>query len=237
MKMFILAGGFGSRLQSAVPDLPKALAPVGSKPFLYLQLEHWIAQGQRSFVFLLHHQAEQIIKFLNCENDGLLKGCEIAWIIEPVPLDTGGAVAYAINKLQISGDFLLTNADTWIGGGVRDISRANAPSMAVVLLGDTHRYGRVEFNSNLHVTAFIEKCADAGPGWINAGMCILNAEMFRNWDGQPFSLEGISFPELSFANQLRAVTLRVDFIDIGVPEDYFRFCRWSTSGQKGGLCS
>ena len=30
----ILAGGLGTRLRSAVPDLPKCMAPVGGKPFL-----------------------------------------------------------------------------------------------------------------------------------------------------------------------------------------------------------
>ena len=56
MKMLVLAGGFGTRLQSVLADFPKALAPVGQAPFLRFQLEHWITQGLRSFVFLLHSQ-------------------------------------------------------------------------------------------------------------------------------------------------------------------------------------
>ena len=30
----ILAGGLGMRLRSAVPDLPKCMAPVGGRPFI-----------------------------------------------------------------------------------------------------------------------------------------------------------------------------------------------------------
>ena len=30
----ILAGGLGTRLRSAVPDLPKCMAPVNGKPFI-----------------------------------------------------------------------------------------------------------------------------------------------------------------------------------------------------------
>jgi D-glycero-alpha-D-manno-heptose 1-phosphate guanylyltransferase len=32
----ILAGGLGTRLRSAVPDLPKCMAPVAGKPFLFM---------------------------------------------------------------------------------------------------------------------------------------------------------------------------------------------------------
>ena len=35
----ILAGGFGTRLRSTVPSLPKPMAPIGSRPFLEYQLD------------------------------------------------------------------------------------------------------------------------------------------------------------------------------------------------------
>jgi NDP-sugar pyrophosphorylase family protein len=237
MKMLVLAGGFGTRLQSVVADAPKALAPVGSVPFLYIQMEHWIAQGLRSFVFLLHHQADLIIKFLEIEKNGLLKDCKVQWLIEPTPMDTGGAVAYAVKQLNLSGDFLLTNADTWLGAGVQDISRSAAPSMAVLSLRDASRYGQVQFNDQFNVTVFSEKSSSQRPGWINAGLCHLNADLFKNWDGQPFSLERISFPELAGRGALKAVPLQTDFIDIGIPDDYFCFCHWIAAGRKGKLCN
>ena len=34
MQVIILAGGFGTRLQALVPDLPKPMAPVAGRPFL-----------------------------------------------------------------------------------------------------------------------------------------------------------------------------------------------------------
>lgn len=237
MKLLVLAGGFGTRLQSVVAEVPKALAPVGEVPFLHLQIEHWIAQGLRSFVFLLHHQADLIISFLEAEKNGLLKDCEATWLIEPTPMDTGGAVAYAIKQLNLSGDFLLSNADTWLGAGVKDISRSAAPSMAVLNLRDASRYGQVQFNEQFNVTAFSEKKANQGSGWINAGLCHLNADLFKNWDRQPFSLEKFFYPELASRGTLKAVPLQTDFIDIGIPDDYLCFCHWIAAGRKGKLCS
>ena len=231
--MIVLAGGFGTRLQSVVAEVPKALAPVGQVSFLYLQIEHWIAQGQRSFVFLLHHQADLIISFLDSEKDGLLTGCQVTWLVEPAPMDTGGAVANAVKQLHLKGDFIVTNADTWVGAGLRGVLQSEAPStLAVLNLRDTSRYGQVQFNEELSVSAFSEKGSNQGPGWINAGLCRLNAGFFNNWDGLPFSLERITLPKLADRGVLSALPLQTDFIDIGIPEDYFRFCRWIETGKQ-----
>lgn len=235
MDMLILAGGFGTRLQSVVSDVPKALAPVGDVTFLYLQIENWISQGQRSFVFLLHHQAKLIINFLEIEKNHLFKDCEVNWIVEETPMDTGGAVAYAVRKLDLSGDFILSNADTWLGSGVLETVRSDEPSIAVVSLNNASRYGRVKFNSENTVTAFLEKIDGEEPGWINAGLCHLNAGLFKNWNGMPFSLERVLFPELVGKGVLKAVPLKTDFIDIGIPDDYFRFCRWIELKKVGAL--
>jgi D-glycero-alpha-D-manno-heptose 1-phosphate guanylyltransferase len=237
MKMLVLAGGFGTRLKSVVTKVPKAMAPVGSVPFLYLQIQNWIHQGVRAFVFLLHHQAEMIVSFLVAEKTGLLKGCEVQWLIEPSPLDTGGAVAYAVQKLNLTGDFFVINADTWIGGGINELARFASPSMAVISLGDASRYGLIKFDDQFNVTDFKEKSHDKGPGWINAGLCHLNVDLFTGWDGQAFSLERKCLSELSKRGALKAVALQTDFIDIGIPEDYLRFCHWIATERKGKLCN
>ena len=234
--MLVLAGGFGTRLQSVVAEVPKALAPVGRVPFLYLQIEHWIAQGVKSFVFLLHYQADLIISFLEAEKNGLLNGCQVSWLVEPTPMDTGGAVAYAVQQLSLNGDFLLTNADTWVGPVIEGVARSSAPSIAVLKLRDSNRYGQVQFNKEFYVTAFSEKSSSQEPGWINAGLCHLNAKFFNNWDGQSCSLERTTFPELVGFGVLKAVPFQSDFIDIGVPDDYFRFCQWVSAGRKNKLC-
>ncbi len=237
LRMLVLAGGFGSRLQSTVTNVPKALAPVGSFPFLALQIKHWINQGVQSFVFLLHHQADLVVSFLEEEKLGLLKDCKVEYVVEPTPMGTGGAVAHAVKQLNLTGNFLLTNADTWIGNGIQDVASSKAPSIAVLSLSDTGRYGRVLLNEQLQITSFSEKSLDKGPGWINAGLCYLKASLFEGWNGQPFSLEQDFLSELASYGDLTAVVLQTDFIDIGIPEDYFRFCNWMTSDDKGILCN
>lgn len=237
MKLLVLAGGFGTRLKTVITDVPKALAPIGDVPFLQLQLEHWLAQGLREFTFLLHYQADQIIAFLQAHQVGLLKDCQVDWLIEPVPMDTGGAIAHAVKTLDLKDEFLMTNADTWLGGGIHQMMQTAAPAMAVVNLADVSRYGQVHFDHAQRVTAFAEKNGQSAAGWINAGLSRLDAGLFKNWDGQPFSLERDLFATLVQNRRLTAVPLQTDFIDIGVPADYHRFCRWVATGRQNTLCN
>ena len=239
MKLLVLAGGFGRRLQSVVAELPKALAPVGNVPFLQLQIAHWRNQGINSFAFLLHHQSDLIISFLQKEQQvGELMDCEVRWLVEPMPMDTGGAVAFAVEQLGLTGNFLVTNADTWLGTCIASVCQAEAPAMAVVQLSDATRYGRVQFDEQQRVTVFQEKNNKKnGTGWINAGLCQLNASSFKDWNHLPFSLERVTFPAMATLRELRAVALQTEFIDIGVPDDYYRFCRWIAADRKGTLWS
>jgi D-glycero-alpha-D-manno-heptose 1-phosphate guanylyltransferase len=235
MKMLVLAGGFGTRLQPTVPNLPKALAPIDGKPFLYYQLVNWISQGMNSFVFLLYHQADLIINFLRKEQDGLLKNCEVNWLVEPSPLDTGGAVLHAIKMLGINESFLLTNADTWLQSGIVELINANSPSIAIIHLPDCSRYGQINFDDSNHVTAFSEKVSNAGAGWINAGLYHLDPGIFESLKTSKISLEKDVFQMLAKKKILTVVPLKGGFIDIGIPADYHRFNAWFAAGSRGLL--
>mgnify|MGYP000854722335 CR=1 FL=1 len=231
MRLLVLAGGFGTRLKTAIRGVPKALAPVIDNPFLQLQIELWVSQGVHNLTFLLHHQADQIIEFLKkqkCQYNGR---CEFDWIIEDNPLDTGGAVANAIKHFNYRGDFLVINADTWLGGGINEVSAAKEPALAVVQLENIDRYGRVFFDRDSRITSFKEKSKGSGGGWINAGLCKLNSRYFEGWSGAAFSLERDLYGPLADEGNIIAVELQCDFMDIGIPKDYMKFCHWIKEGK------
>jgi NDP-sugar pyrophosphorylase family protein len=236
LKLLVLVGGFGTRLQALFPDTPKALVPVGEEVFLTLQLLNWISQGVRSFVFLLHYKHEIVTEFLINLKDGILRDCELVFLVEEVPLGTGGAVANAVFKLGLEGNFLLTNADTWIGGSAFvELTSFPSPAIAVTFLKDSGRYGQVEFNECRAVTAFKEKSAIGVQGWVSAGLSWLDADIFKSWEGNRFSIEENTFPDLVRRGQLTASPIQADFIDIGIPEDYKRFCCWVKNDKRGKL--
>ena len=45
MEAIVLAGGFGTRLQSIVKDVPKPMADINGKPFLVYILEYLLNNG------------------------------------------------------------------------------------------------------------------------------------------------------------------------------------------------
>ena len=234
-ELLILAGGLGARLREIVPDLPKPLAPVAGRPFLSFLLENWLEQGIRSLTFLLRYKAQLIEAFLAEEQQtGLLKECKVRIAIEPQALNTGGAVAYAIRQHRISGSFLVANGDTWLATGIKAISGTKFPSLGVVHVDDSQRYGAVQLEGD-RVVAFKEKQDSGEPGWINTGLYHLCGTTFDHWNGEPFSLETDLFPRLAKAGQLRAVRIESEFLDIGVPRDYLRFCRWADSDKAAAL--
>ena len=232
--LLILAGGFGTRLKSAVADVPKALAPVGARPFLYLQLKNWLSLGLNHFIFSLHHESQQIIDFLKSEKQGLLKDASIEWVVEPEPLGTGGAIAYTLEVTKLKGEFFMTNADTWLGDGFSSFKNIKSPAMGIVHLENASRYGKVLMDEHHYVTSFVEKSPKDQPGWINAGVSLFHSDIFKDWDGQPFSLETCLLPQLVKDGSIKAVPLNTDFIDIGIPEDYQRFCEWART-EKGDI--
>ena len=99
--MFVLAGGFGTRLRSIVSDVPKPLAPVSGKPFISYLIGHWVEQGINDFVFLLHYEAGQI----NAVLESMLQIRSFQMLISDllsrgVPLGTGGSLLHAIKKTR-----------------------------------------------------------------------------------------------------------------------------------------
>lgn len=234
--LLVLAGGFGTRLQSIVSDVPKPLAPVCGKPFITYLIDHWMIQGVNDFIFLLHYKSQQIIDILDdlsCRDD--FSNITLRVIVENTPLGTGGAILNAINHFNIVGGFFVANADTWLGSGIKQLANSKISTIAAVNVPDTKRYGLLRFEGN-KITAFEEKLTTKNSGYVNSGLYYLLPEAFSEFKlGSIFSIESEVFPKLVFHRQLEAVRINSRFIDIGIPEDYIKFCKWLEAGKKHEL--
>lgn len=217
----VLAGGLGTRLRSAVPDLPKCLAPVGGRPFLEWQLRSLFQRGVRSFVLALGHGADQVLASLQQPWAEALK---ISSVIERDLLGTGGATRFAMTEAGLD-EALVVNGDTWLGGSLEamlvpiDLAAGERMRMATVEVPDRARFGGVSVGVDQRVDAFLEK-GQTGAGPINAGLYRLHRSVFDTEPVGILSMESTVMPRLVTERALSACAVAGPFIDIGVPDDY-----------------
>lgn len=231
--LIVLAGGFGKRLRSSVSNVPKPLAPVGSIPFISYLIDNWIEEGIEEFIFLLHYEAAMMSSMIKDKfNNGKPSKLVYTIIEEDFPLGTGGATLNAIRTLDLKESFLLANADTWLGKSINLMSGHDPSSVGAVKVSNANRYGSLEIQRN-KVCSFLEKSVVEGDCYVNAGIYHLEPNIFKSSNFEKsFSLEEEVLPELAHKGLLNAVILSTEFIDIGVPEDYLRFCDWIKNEKK-----
>jgi D-glycero-alpha-D-manno-heptose 1-phosphate guanylyltransferase len=220
----ILAGGLGTRLRAAVPDKPKCLAPIGRRSFLEVQLDMLARQGVRRFVLSLGHMADMV----RDEAARLGSRFEISTVTETQPLGTGGAMWWTMSQLGLT-EAVVTNGDTFLGGSLAGMmtplahAQGELARMAVLNVPDRARFGGVALEG-AQVRGFLEKGAQ-GPGLINAGFYRVHRDCFARFaPGQVFSFETDVLATLARQGSLRASVTDGAFTDIGVPDDYHRFC-------------
>tara|TARA_Y100001970_G_scaffold289461_1_gene419968 strand:+ start:1211 stop:1915 length:705 start_codon:yes stop_codon:yes gene_type:complete len=222
-KFLILAGGFGTRISDEIGGLPKALAPVNGKPFLFYQMNNWISKGINDFTFLLFFKSDLIIKFLEQYKQKISQDISLRYIVEKEPLGTGGAILHAMNQSQIK-RCLIINADTWIESGYKKMFEASKSSILIANVENAARFGRVILDKKRNVLNFAEKDGFMTPGLINAGFCSLTIDDLNLPNKVNFSLETDVLIPLARATKLKAIISDKNFFDIGVPEDlnFFR---------------
>lgn len=220
----ILAGGLGTRLRSAVPDLPKCLAPIAGRPFLEWQLRSLAERGFKRFVLALGHGADDVLETLK---KPWAQGISIDTVIERELLGTGGAARFAMDETGLE-EALIANGDTFLGGSLQtmlaslDSDGGELMRIATVQVSDRSRFGGVVVNPEQLVTAFLEK-GQTGAGPINAGLYRIHRLAFDYEDQGAFSMETQVMPRLVAKSALQARELAGPFIDIGVPADYRLF--------------
>lgn len=111
--IFIMAGGFGTRLRPLTDDCPKPMLKVGDKPILETVLQSFIKAGFVNFYISTHYMPEKIHAHFG---DGDKWGVKIEYVHEDAPLGTGGALGLLPNDLpdlpiiMMNGD-VLTKVD------------------------------------------------------------------------------------------------------------------------------
>ncbi|MCR5221792.1 MAG: HAD-IIIA family hydrolase [Lachnospiraceae bacterium] len=180
MKTVIMAGGAGTRISEAFPNIPKPLIPIEGVPVLEREIRGLKEQGFTDIILTLSHMADQIISHFG---DGSKLGVNIEYFVEETPLGNAGAL-YEIRDL-LSDDFLLLNADTVFDVDFNrfvDFHRKKDALATLFTHPNDHPYdsGLIVAGQDLAVTKWYAKEDDRPKYYknrVNAGLHVLSKQL------------------------------------------------------------
>lgn len=220
----ILAGGFGTRLQTVVNDVPKPMAPVNGEPFLnyvFSYLEHY---GIKHVVLSTGYLSHKISEFYKEE----YRGIKVSYAVEEAPLGTGGGIRLSLEQCHTN-EVLVLNGDSFFDVNLDEYYKQHATtgsdcSLALRKVENAARYGTINPGENNRINAFKEKDSIERPGLINGGVYMLNKDVFmaQTPSGKAFSIEKDFFETQVSHLQICGFEYDGYFIDIGIPSDYHK---------------
>ena len=218
--VFLMAGGFGTRLYPLTKDTPKPLLKVGKKPILEMIIEQFIDHGFHNFYISTHFKSEQIRDYFK---DGKLHNVSIKYVHEDVPLGTAGSLGLLPDNLLdlptivMNGD-LLTKVDFKNLLNSHDEHNSEA-TMCVREYDFQVPYGVVEID-NYNIKEIKEK--PVHKFFVNAGIYVLNKSLINKVDGKTY-LDMTDFLDKELNNGgVNAFPVHEYWLDIGKMDEYER---------------
>jgi len=234
----LLVGGFGTRLRPLTLSTPKQMLPVAGPSMLERVLAHLAEHGITTAVLALGYKADG---FTEAYPDGRCAGVELVYAVEPEPLDTAGAIAFAARQAGIDSTFLALNADVINDLDITELvefhrSRGAEGTIHLTPVDDPSRYGVVPIDEDGKVLAFIEKPApgEAPTNWINGGTYVLEPSVLdRIEPGRKVSIEREVFPAMVADGTLYALERAGRWVDAGTPATYLEVSLHYLDGTAG----
>jgi glucose-1-phosphate cytidylyltransferase len=222
MRVAILAGGLGTRLQEETSVKPKPMVEIGGRPILWHVMKHYAHFGFKEFIVALGYKGDSIKRhFLDYHavNSNITVNLATGqvdthskqsddWLVHLVETghdtNTGGRVK-RLQRWLDAGTFMLTYGDGVCDvdlGALLKFHQASGRVATVTAVRPPARFGGLMFDGDL-VARFTEK-PQAGEGWINGGFMVCEPRVFDYLDGDGSSLEIAALERLADEGQLAA---------------------------------
>lgn len=221
-KVLILAGGEGVKFRPLTYELPKSLIPVKGKPLLEHTLEILEGLGLREVYVSLGHLGKKIKDYFG---DGRRNGMQITYL-QQSGIKRGTAQPLLEAKKYFSDSpFLVIYGDVLTKLNFLDLldfhnSHRGAATMALASVEKPSMWGVATIQGN-GIVDFIEKPkVKTKSHLVNAGVYVLNPEVFKYIAPDSIRLEKDLFPRLAQEGKLAAYPFDSAWYDVSTPEVY-----------------
>jgi len=217
--IFLMAGGFGSRLYPLTQNCPKPLLKVGKKPILEVILERFIEAGFYRFFISTHYMHHMIEEYFT---NGSQWGVSIEYVYEETPLGTAGALGLLPHH-KIDLPLLMMNADLLTHLNFESLLSFHEEHSALATMcvrQYEHRvpYGVVQ-SHNQHVVSMVEK--PVHQFFINAGIYLLSPELVRSVKpSTPLDMPTLLEQQIAAGHTVNMFPIHEYWLDIGRMEDF-----------------
>jgi len=216
--VFLMAGGFGTRLHPLTENTPKPLLKVGVKPILETIIEQFISYGFHNFYISTHFKSEQIRDYFKT---GAMYDVSIKYVHEDSPLGTAGSLGLLPENMSdlplivMNGD-LLTKVNFQNLLDFHDENNTEA-TMCVREYDFQVPYGVIE-TDNYKIKKIEEK--PIHNFFVNAGIYVLNKNLVNKIDGKSY-LDMTDFLDQELDNGgVSAFPVHEYWLDIGHIDEY-----------------
>ncbi|CEK10222.1 nucleotidyltransferase family protein [Legionella hackeliae] len=217
--VFLIAGGFGTRLHPLTQDCPKPLLKVGNKPILELILERFIDAGFHRFFISLHYMPEMIKEHFG---DGSRWGVNIQYVHETKPLGTGGALGLLPHS-EIDLPLFMMNGDLLTSLDFQSLldfhyDHQGIATMCVRQYEHCVPFGVIDFHGH-RVASIVEKPVQRF--FINAGIYVLSPELIRGVHPEVrIDMPDLLQEHINKGNNVNMFPIHEYWLDIGRMDDF-----------------
>ena len=219
--VFLMAGGFGTRLHPLTSDCPKPLLRIGDKPILELILESLVAAGFSRFFISTHYLPEMIRDHFG---DGSRWGVSIRYVHEDVPLGTGGALGL-LPRDEIDLPMFMMNGDLLTTINYRGLldfhdEHGGIATMGVRAYEYQVPYGVVQSDGH-RIQSMVEK--PVHKFFINAGIYVLSPDLVRSVEPNTrIDMPTLLERQIASGHDVTMFPVHEYWLDIGRMEDFKR---------------
>lgn len=216
--VFLMAGGFGSRLRPLTDSCPKPLLRVGFKPILEIILENFVSNGFHNFYISTHYLPEMI---RNHFGDGERWNVSIQYIHEEEPLGTGGALGL-LPKHEIDMPLIMMNGDLLTNLNFNNLLEFHSThdgigTMCVREYSYQIPYGVVKAEGN-QILEMVEK--PFYHFFVNAGIYVVSPELIHRVPaGKKIDMPTLLEQEME-RYKINSFPIHEYWLDIGRMEDF-----------------